>query len=74
MKILGLREWKLENGAMSMLQNVVINNCGMLDDLPNELWSLSGLRKVQVKHPSPRMADMLRNLEINSGCQLVIEN
>jgi len=74
MKILKLREWKLENGVMSRLQNVIINRCKMLDYLPNELWSLSGLRKVQVKYLSLQMAHMLGNLEINSICQLVIEN
>jgi len=74
MEILKVTEWKLENGAMWRLQNVVINYCKRLDDLPNELWSLSGLRKVEVKKPSVQMARMLGNLEINSGCQLVIEN
>jgi len=56
MKNLKLRKWMLENGAMWRLQNVVIHRCLRLDTLPNELWSLSGLRKVQVKHPSLQMA------------------
>ena len=74
MENLKLGKWKLDNGAMSRLQNVMINSCEWLEDLPNELWSLSGLKKVHVKNPSVQMARMLENLEINSGCQLVIEN
>ncbi|XP_027910598.1 disease resistance protein RPP13-like [Vigna unguiculata] len=64
--------WRLGNGAMPKLQKVVIFNCDRLNDLPNELWSLSGLRKVQVRKPSEQMACMLRNLEVNNGVQLFI--
>nr|XP_007131451.1 hypothetical protein PHAVU_011G014500g [Phaseolus vulgaris]ESW03445.1 hypothetical protein PHAVU_011G014500g [Phaseolus vulgaris] len=74
MEFLKLEKWKLDNGAMSRLQRVIINDCERLDDLPHELWSLSGLRKVQVMKPSEKMANMLRNLEINDGIQIVTED
>ncbi|KAL9296117.1 hypothetical protein ACSQ67_022013 [Phaseolus vulgaris] len=48
MRNLKLREWKLGNGGMPWLQSVIIRSCTRLDDLPNELWSLNDLRKVQV--------------------------
>ncbi|XP_047166615.1 disease resistance protein RPP13-like [Vigna umbellata] len=74
MENLTLQKWKLDNGAMSRLQSVTINHCERLDDLPNELWSLSGLRKVQVMKPSKEMAHTLRNLEMKNGVQLVTED
>ncbi|QCD88939.1 disease resistance protein RPP13-like [Vigna unguiculata] len=66
-------KWKLENGAMLKLQSLIINKCKMLDDLPKELWCLSGLKKVHVTNPSNQLGCMLRNLELNNGVQLVID-
>ncbi|WVZ03067.1 hypothetical protein V8G54_023873 [Vigna mungo] len=73
MGVLAVTKWKLNNGAMQKLQSVMIHNCEMLDDLPNELWSLSDLRKVQVTKPSEQMVLMLRNLKLNNGIQLLID-
>ncbi|KAL9296123.1 hypothetical protein ACSQ67_022019 [Phaseolus vulgaris] len=73
MEYLNLGKWKLGNGAMLRLQSVIINNCETLDDLPSKLWSLNGLRKVQVMKPSHQMATMLENMEINNRVQLVTE-
>jgi len=66
-------KWKLENGAMLKLQSLIINKCKMLDDLQKELWCLSGLKKVHVTNPSNQLGCMLRNLELNNGVQLVID-
>jgi len=68
---LALGRWKLDNGAMPRLESVIIHNCHRLDDLPNELWSLSGLRKVKVTKPSEQMALRLQNL-INNRVKLII--
>jgi len=73
MRNLKLREWKLGNGGMPWLQSVIIRSCTRLDDLPNELWSLNDLRKVQVNYPSEQMTLMLQNLKIKNEVQLVIE-
>ncbi|RDX62435.1 Disease resistance protein RPP13, partial [Mucuna pruriens] len=74
MSDLKVRKWKLGNGAMLRLQTLAIHDCIKLDDLPNELWSLTALRKVQVTRPSESMTRMLGNLEIKNGVQLVIED
>jgi len=74
MEDLKVGKWKLGNGGMLRLHSVMIQNCARLDDLPNEIWSLSSLRKVQVMKPSEEMARMLRNLEIKNGVQLVTED
>lgn len=71
---LGVGNWKLGNGTMLRLQSLAINNCDGLNDLPNELWSLTVLRIVQVRRPSEPMAHMLRNLKIKNAVELVIED
>ncbi|CAJ1934167.1 unnamed protein product [Sphenostylis stenocarpa] len=71
---LNIENWKLGNGAMLRLQSVAIHQCKRLHDLPNELWSLSDLRKVKVTFPSQTMACMLQSLEINNGIELVTED
>ncbi|XP_061352832.1 disease resistance protein RPP13-like [Gastrolobium bilobum] len=73
MRYLYVQNWKLANGAMPCLQNLVIESCPELNDLPNELWSLTALRKVQVREPSEAMAHMLRNLKMKGGCELIVE-
>ncbi|TKY67938.1 disease resistance RPP8 protein 2 [Spatholobus suberectus] len=70
MKYLNVQNWKLDNGAMLRLQSLVIKDCEKLDDLPNQLWPLTALRKVRVRRPSEPMARMLRNLEIKNGVEL----
>ncbi|RDX62436.1 hypothetical protein CR513_59235, partial [Mucuna pruriens] len=63
MSDLKVGKWKLGNSAMLRLQSLV---CKKLDDLPNELWSLTALRKVQVRLSSDSMVHMLGNLEIKN--------
>jgi len=73
MKYLKLRKWELGNGGMSRLQRVIIYGCPWLDNIPNELWSLSGLRKVKATRVSTQIEYRLRDLEISNGVELVIE-
>ena len=74
MEFLAVGKWKLGNGAMSRLNSLLIYRCGRLDDLPSELWCLSELKKVQVTEPSEQLTHILRNLELNNGIQLVMED
>ncbi|WVZ03065.1 hypothetical protein V8G54_023871 [Vigna mungo] len=73
MEYLKLRKWKLGNGAMQRLQNVIIHKCQSLDNLPTELCSLNRLRKVHITNsPSKQMTHILGILETNNGVQVVI--
>ena len=74
LRYLNIGKWKLGDGAMPCLQSLVIQDCEKLNDLPNKLWHLSRLRKVQVKYPSKELASMLRESKINSRIQLVIKS
>ncbi|XP_025642871.1 putative disease resistance RPP13-like protein 3 isoform X1 [Arachis hypogaea] len=73
MEWLNVDNWKLGNGAMPCLQTLLINVCKRLDDLPDELWSLTSLRQVKVLTPSPALCLALEKLEMKNGCELVIE-
>ncbi|XP_020214661.1 disease resistance protein RPP13 isoform X1 [Cajanus cajan] len=66
--------WKLGNGAMPRLHTLVIINCQSLDDLPNELWSLTAFRKLHVKQPSQPMLRMLRDLKIKDRVQVIVDD
>ncbi|XP_045788301.1 putative disease resistance RPP13-like protein 3 isoform X2 [Trifolium pratense] len=68
-----IKTWKLANGSLPRLQCLIVHNCGMLDSLPSELWSLTTLRKVCVQKPSDAMTAMLQNLKVNNGCVLIVE-
>ncbi|XP_014521204.1 disease resistance protein RPP13-like [Vigna radiata var. radiata] len=75
MKYLTLGKWKLGNGAMQRLQNVIIHDCQQLDDLLPDFCSLNGLRKVQIsKSPLEQIAHILQILETNNGVQVVRDN
>ncbi|GAU30610.1 hypothetical protein TSUD_62300 [Trifolium subterraneum] len=73
MEHLPIQNWKLVNGSMPRLQILVIHNCYKLDSLPSELWSLTTLRKVCVQKPSNAMAAMVQKLEVNNGCEVIVE-
>jgi hypothetical protein len=64
--------WNLGRGAMPMLQHLVIDNCNLLNMLPDELWSLTALRDVEVLYPSKDLAKKLRQLQMKSECQLQV--
>ncbi|GAU44032.1 hypothetical protein TSUD_349640 [Trifolium subterraneum] len=72
---LPIRNWKLANGSMPRLQILIVHNCGMLDSLPSELWSLTTLRKVCVQKPSDAMAMMMAKMGnvLQPGQGLAIE-
>ncbi|XLU93063.1 hypothetical protein S245_007415 [Arachis hypogaea] len=71
MEWVNVENWKLGNGAMPCLQTLLIKCCERLDDLPDELWSLTSLRQVKVVEPSQALSDALANLE-KDGCELII--
>ncbi|KAH7521625.1 hypothetical protein FEM48_Zijuj07G0052900 [Ziziphus jujuba var. spinosa] len=45
--------WELETHALPNLQHLVIDGCGYLRNLPDELWSLANLRMVEVLGNTP---------------------
>ncbi|XP_027351455.1 disease resistance protein RPP13-like [Abrus precatorius] len=67
-----VRSWTLEKGAMPCLQNLVIENCDKLEEIPEELWSLTTLREVQLSNANKRLADRLRSVELKNGCKLIL--
>ncbi|TKY67898.1 Growth-regulating factor 5 [Spatholobus suberectus] len=76
MKHFNVENWKLANGAMLCLQSLIIDDCPMLLDLPEELQSLTTLRKVQVRRPSNSMTFFIgmRELKIKDGCELIVND
>jgi hypothetical protein len=64
--------WNLGRGAMPRLQHLVIDNCNLLNMLPDELWSLTDLRVVEVLFPSKDLAEKLRQLQMKSKCKLQV--
>ncbi|CAL5212634.1 unnamed protein product [Lathyrus oleraceus] len=70
---LPIQNWKLANGSMPRLQFLDIHQCDKLDSLPSELWSLTTLTKVCVRRPSNAMAVILQNLEVENGCEVIVE-
>ncbi|GMY18833.1 putative late blight resistance protein homolog R1B-16 [Fagus crenata] len=64
--------WNLGRGAMPRLQHLVIDNCNLLNMLPDELWSLTALRDVEVLYPSKDLAEKLQQLRMKSECKLQV--
>ncbi|KAL2959364.1 hypothetical protein AAZX31_18G263400 [Glycine max] len=69
-----VRQWRLEKDAMPRLRHVVIDKCYGLSELPEELWSMTALRLVDVSWPSKGLANSLKNVEPRNGCKLKISN
>ena len=69
---LEIMHWNMQRGAMSKLQHLVIDNCEYLNTLPDELWSLTSLRDVEVLYPSGTLARKLRQLQMKSECKLQV--
>ena len=61
-------EWTMEKGAMPRLQRLVIERFSFKMMPLDELWCLSALRDVEVLHPDPELANMLRQLPMRDGC------
>ncbi|KAG5001339.1 hypothetical protein JHK87_022411 [Glycine soja] len=74
MRGMKLRSWRLDKSAMPHLQHLLIEGCEYLNDLPEEVWSLTTLRKVHVLWPSERLANRLQNVKLKNGCKLIISN
>ncbi|XP_027352765.1 putative disease resistance RPP13-like protein 3 [Abrus precatorius] len=68
----GVIRWRLEKGAMPRLQNLVIKNCDELEEIPEQLWSLTTLREVHVSNPNRRLAHRLRSVGLKNGCKLIL--
>ena len=64
--------WELGKGAMPSLRRLVINNNPSLIMRPEELWSLTALRDLEVLHPSKEMAKTLLVLQMKNGCKLQV--
>ena len=65
-------KWAMEKGAMPRLQRLVIERCKFKTMPLDELWCLSALRDVEVLHPDPELANMLRQLQMRDGCKLQV--
>ena len=65
-------KWAMEKGAMPRLQRLVIERCNFKTMPLDELWCLSALSDVEVLHPDPELANMLRQLQMRDGCKLQV--
>ena len=64
-------KWGMEKGTMPRLQRLILERCRFCI-MPLELWCLSALRDVEVLHPNPELAKMLRQLQMRDGCKLQV--
>ena len=64
--------WTMEKGAMPRLQRLVIERCNCKMIPLDKQWCLSTLRDVEVLHPNPELANMLRQLQMRDGCKLQV--
>ncbi|KAK7295638.1 hypothetical protein RJT34_18549 [Clitoria ternatea] len=74
MREMKVRNWRLDKSAMPCLRHLLIDSCEYLDELPEELWSLTTLRKVHTVQPSERLANRLQNVELKNSCKLIISH
>ncbi|XP_052287169.1 disease susceptibility protein LOV1-like isoform X2 [Citrus sinensis] len=58
-----LEEWIMENDAMQNLESLVINPCACLKILPEELWQIKSLTKLELRWPRFELREMLRKFE-----------
>ncbi|KAH7513294.1 hypothetical protein FEM48_Zijuj12G0184900 [Ziziphus jujuba var. spinosa] len=65
--------WEMERDAMPSLQHLVINFCYPLRNLPNELCRLTHLRLIEVSNISKELWNMLKDLNMNNGCKLIMD-
>ncbi|XP_028753218.1 putative disease resistance RPP13-like protein 3 [Neltuma alba] len=71
----GLRKfyhWEFGKDVMPCLRRLVIEDCCRLAALPDELWSLTFLREVQLIVPSESLKMQLQSRPMRDGCNLII--
>ncbi|XP_048333826.2 disease resistance protein RPP13-like [Ziziphus jujuba] len=79
-KMIGLRDietWELDTHAMPNLQHLAIEECQNLRNLPDELWSLANLRKVELSEIPQNLKEKLmtkqsKMKEDGYSCKLII--
>ncbi|KDO59924.1 hypothetical protein CISIN_1g035853mg, partial [Citrus sinensis] len=58
-----LEEWTMENDAMPKLESLIINPCAYLKILPEELWRIKSLTKLELWWPRFELRETLRKFE-----------
>nr|XP_024931069.2 disease resistance protein RPP13-like [Ziziphus jujuba var. spinosa] len=70
---LNIETWELEEHAVWNLQHLTIEGWENLRNLPDELWSLTNLRMVEVLEIQTDLKEkLMKELEMNDGCKLII--
>ncbi|GAY68605.1 hypothetical protein CUMW_265460, partial [Citrus unshiu] len=58
-----LDEWTMGAGAMPKLESLIVNPCAYLRKLPEELWCIKSLRKLDLHWPETQLRQGLRTFE-----------
>ncbi|KAH9751234.1 putative disease resistance RPP8-like protein 2 [Citrus sinensis] len=58
-----LDEWTMGAGAMPKLESLIVNPCAYLRKLPEELWCIKSLRKLDLHWPQTELRQRLRTFE-----------
>ena len=58
-----LDEWTMGAGAMPKLESLIVNPCAYLRKLPEELWCIKSLRKLDLHWPQTQLRQGLRTFE-----------
>ena len=58
-----LDEWTMAAGAMPKLESLIVNPCAYLRKLPEELWCIKSLRKLDLHWPQTQLRQGLRTFE-----------
>ncbi|KAH9685236.1 Disease resistance protein RPM1 [Citrus sinensis] len=61
--MLWLEEWTIGAGAMPKLESLILNPCAYLRKLPEELWCIKSLCKLELHWPQPELRQRLRAFE-----------
>ncbi|KDO63081.1 hypothetical protein CISIN_1g037018mg, partial [Citrus sinensis] len=61
--MLWLEEWTMGAGAMPKLESLIVNPCAYLRKLPEELWCIKSLCKLELHWPQPELRKRLRAFE-----------
>ncbi|KDO38403.1 hypothetical protein CISIN_1g039403mg [Citrus sinensis] len=58
-----LDEWTMGAGALPKLESLIVNPCAYLRKLPEELWCIKSLRKLDLHWPQTELRQRLRTFE-----------